>query len=150
MGRHRIKILILFLSVMVSSIGLIWALLSPTVEDYLLLRNRTTENNLSLAFLVALKINSESAYAMIDPRLNDRLDKWMQTHESVTCATKADLVLTGATFGKIISDPNKYHAVFACTINGNGKNHPYAIRVRWIYIKDMKVVDWDPPIESVD
>lgn len=129
----KYKFLIIFFGILVLLGSLVvWATVSPIVDDYYFLYNRDTESDLAVAFAVALRSNHPAAYNMIDVDLTSRLDEWMNTHQSVKCVKRLDDVLVfGSGEGLVI--------YYVCQTE---EDRIYDFSIDEVMIKDMKVVDW--------
>lgn len=134
MMTKKSKVLLLVLGVFILTCGLfIWAVSSPTVDDYYFLFRRDTESDLAVGFTVALRMNHPAAYEMIDPDLTPRLDEWMETHQAQKCVRKAHNILSGS------GTTEGYVVYFDCQT----EDYPwYHFTVDDILIEDMKIIDW--------
>jgi|SRR6266511_3345129 len=139
--KHRVKLLLLLLCVVVFACGLgIWVEYSPVVDDYRWIYDRDTEDDLVSAFATSLRINHPAAYDMIDPTLNPRLDEWMNTHQSLKCKNIPYFFMNG--FGT--NQGSK--SILSCF----GYNKRIHFEVDDIVIKDTKVIDWGEVTEDGD
>lgn len=149
--RKSCVVVLCIVGLVILSVGIyVWASFSPLVEDIRWINSRDNVSDLSMAFLVALKTNDPAAYEMIDPAMKDRLDEWMDTHKPVRCSQRANFIMTDTSAYLNDREPKVTRPMLACFAEENGKVYNYYIEVKELYIRDMRIIDWEGLSEERD
>jgi hypothetical protein len=138
MTKKRKSILLIIGCLVLICSASIWALSSQAADDFFLLRDRSSESDLAIAFTIALRMNHPIAYDMIDIDLTPRVDEWMQSHQPPRCVRRINL-LSGGVEGIAV--------YYSCN---TADNRWYTLDIQDIIIEDMKVAEWGEVSEETN
>ncbi len=95
-------------------------------------------------FAMALRLNNEKAYEMVEPTLHPRIDEWLITHEVSICIRENSEPFTGG--GRM---EDGFDVSFSCFTKDGG----YFFRIHDVFVKELGesfiITDWGEVIEEL-